>query len=248
MQASYVLLLLFALGFLVYWGHTAIFGATCTPRFDKLAVGPWLPRLFLEYGYCLYRAPIRLCVALGIGADTLTAASIALAALGAVTIGRGQFTIGGWILLAAFTCDGMDGVLARATGSVSRRGEFLDSVADHYADPIGYLGFAYYYRERLPILLVVALAMLGSSLVSYTRAKGAALGVDTNIGVMRRFERAVWMGGGTVVAPIAAALLEPGAVRPIYHVVVGVMALLAVLTHYTVYLRARAVLRALGSS
>jgi phosphatidylglycerophosphate synthase len=242
--------LFFVGSFALYALHGAVFGFSRTERFDKLALSPLLPRVFLEYGYFLYRVPVRVCIALGITADMLTGASVLLCGGGAVLIARGSFTIGGWTLLAAFTCDAMDGVVARATGRVSKRGEFIDSVADHYTDLVAYVGFAYYYRERVPILLLVVATMIGSSVVSYARSKGAALGVDSNVGFMRRFERAVWLGGGTVLAPMVAAFVEPDAVRPTYHVVVAVMALLAVLTHVTIAMRARAVfagLRARGT-
>jgi CDP-diacylglycerol--glycerol-3-phosphate 3-phosphatidyltransferase len=235
----------FAAAFLLYAGYAAIFGAERTERFDKLALGPWLPRVFLEFGYFLYRIPVRACIALGITADMLTGISVVLAACGALAIARGSFTLGGWTLLAAFTCDGMDGVVARATGTVSKRGEFIDSVADHYTDLVAYSGYAYYYRDRIGVLLLVALTMVGSSVVSYSRSKGAALGVDTNVGYMRRFERAVWLGGGTVLAPIVARLVEPHAVHPTYHVVVAVMALLALLTHLTIWMRSRVIIAAL---
>jgi CDP-diacylglycerol--glycerol-3-phosphate 3-phosphatidyltransferase len=238
----------FAAAFLLYAGYAAIFGIERTPRFDKLALGPWLPRIFLQFGYFLYRVPVRFCIAAGITANMLTALSVVLAGCGAVAIARGAFSLGGWTLLAAFTCDGMDGVVARATFSVSKRGELIDSVADHYADLVAYLGYAYYYRERTAILLLVVATMIGSSVVGYTRAKGAALGVDTNIGCMRRFERAVWLGGGTVLAPIVARFAEPNAAHPTYHVVVAVMALLALLTHITILMRARVVLAALPAA
>jgi CDP-diacylglycerol--glycerol-3-phosphate 3-phosphatidyltransferase len=247
MRWSYVPPLFFAVTFLLYWAHTAIYGAARTRRFDRLAIGPWLPRIFLEYGYFLYRVPVVACLRLGVTADVLTWSSIVLCGFAAVLIGGGDLTLGGWTLLLGFTCDGMDGVVARAAGTATRGGELLDSVLDHGSDLFAYLGFAYYYRDHLPMFLLVVLTMVGSSLVSYTRAKGAALGVDTNVGLMRRFERAVWLGGGTVLAPIVARVLEPGAAHPRYHVVVVVMALLAVLTIYTVYLRARTILAALGA-
>ncbi len=237
----YVPPLLFGASFVLYALHGAVFGLRRTERFDRLNVSPLLPRVFLEYGYFLYRLPVRACVALGITADLLTFASVALCGVGAWFVAHGRFTLGGWTLLLAFTCDGMDGVVARATQTVSRRGEFIDSVADHYADLLAYLGFAFYYRDRPPILLLVVATMVGSSVVGYARAKGAAIGVDTNAGYMRRFERTVWLGCGTVLAPIVASFAEPHAARPTFHLLVGVFAILAVLTHVTIWVRASAV-------
>ena len=83
----------------------------------------------------------------------------------------------------------------------------------------------------------ITLAMIGSTLVSYTRAKGDALGIDASVGYMQRHERAVWLGVSTAVAPIVSAFVEPGSPQPLYHLVVIVMALMAVLTNITAFWR-----------
>jgi CDP-diacylglycerol--glycerol-3-phosphate 3-phosphatidyltransferase len=223
-------------------------GVPHSERLDRLARSPGLPRVVMEFGYWMFRAPIELCVRLGLTPNLLTLASLLLTGGAAVCFGRGLFAIGGWLLLAAFTLDAWDGILARRLGRASPAGEFLDATVDRYSDLIAFLGLMYYYRNDPWPLALAAAAMVGTTLVSYTRAKGEALGVDPHVGYMQRQERAVYLGGATVLAPLLAAGLEPHALHPRYHLTVGVLALIALLTNVTAVWRARVVLRALSGA
>lgn len=205
----------------------------------------WLPVSLIEFAYWLYRWPVRLFIALGISANAITVGSVLLTAAGAVLIARGHFGVGGWVLLLAFTCDVWDGMVARQTGSSSQRGEFIDATADRASDVIAFCGYVYYYRADDWALLLTLSALLGSSLVSYVRARGEALGISARGGYMRRYERAVWLGGGTVLSPLLATWLEPGAAHPRHHLLLAVMGLLVFLAYLTVAIRVRYVLRAL---
>ncbi len=231
--------------FIIYCIRCALFGMERTPRIDQLAQSLWLPRLVMEFGYWMFRIPVQLCIALGITANMITMGSLVVTLAAAVAVGMGHFALGGWTLLFAFTCDSWDGLVARATGTTSVTGEFFDATIDRYSDLITFFGFMYYYRnDPLPLFFVLA-AMVGSTLVSYARAKGEAVGVDPNVGYMQRHERAVWLGIGTVLAPILSAFVEPDAVHPIYHLPVGVLALVAVLTNITAIWRIRFVMAGL---
>lgn len=233
------------ISFLIYCLRCAIFGMDRSPRIDQVARTPWLPRIVMEFGYWMFRIPVRLCIALGITANMITFGSLILTVIAAVSISQGYFGLGGWMLLFAFTCDSWDGIVARATGTVSVTGEFFDSTIDRYNDLITFLGFMYYFRnDGIPIFIVL-LAMVGSTLVSYTRAKGEAVGVDPNVGYMQRHERAVWIGVSTALSPILAAYIETDATHPIYHLSVVVMALVAIMTNITAIWRIRFVMAGL---
>jgi archaetidylinositol phosphate synthase len=100
--------------------------------------------------------------------------------------GRHPF-IGGLSLAASGFFDVLDGAVARATGRTSQRGAFLDSTLDRVAEVLVYLGIIVGGYTN-PSLVLVALS--SSLLVSYTRAKGDALGVSlAGIGVGERPER-----------------------------------------------------------
>ncbi|HEX6838534.1 MAG TPA: CDP-alcohol phosphatidyltransferase family protein, partial [Polyangia bacterium] len=160
--------------------------------------------------------------------------------------GAGHIAAGGWAMIVGFICDAWDGIVARKTNSSSMAGEFYDATVDRYNDLIAFLGLMYYYRnDPLPLALAAA-AMIGSTLTSYTRAKGEAVGVDPNVGWMQRHERGVYLGLATAMAPVVAWFTERGAARPHYFTVVAALALMAVTANVTAIWRARFVLTGLA--
>lgn len=232
--------------FLGYCVRVAIRGPYRVAALERRTTSAWLPRTLLEFGYWLYQTPVRLMAGLGITANMLTLASLVISLGAALLIAGGHFGIGGWVLLLAFTCDVWDGMVARLQGKSSRAGEFLDATIDRYGDLIAFCGFLYYYRAQPAALVLVMAALVGSTLVSYSRAKGEIHGVIAEVGYMRRYERAVWLGAGTVLAPLLAAVLEPGSAHPTYHLTLVVMALLALLANVTAIWRIVYILRALA--
>ena len=226
--------------------RTAVDGMPRTARIDRVPRSPYLPRALMELGYFSFRQPVRLCRALGLSPDALTYASLAVTALGGVALGAGRFSLGGFVLLFGFALDAWDGMLARETGRASVRGEYLDAVVDRYSDLFALLGLLYYWRNDPLPLAAAAAALVGATLTSYTRAKGEACGVDADTGFMQRHERAVWLGMGALLSPVAAVVLEPGAPHRRHHLAIAVLVVIALATNVTAIARARLCLRALG--
>ena len=83
-----------------------------------------------------------------------------------------EVVLGGWGVLIGGAADVMDGRIARAKGLASPRGAFLDSTLDRFAEVAAFAGLAVYFQGRPLAALLVALALGGSLLVSYTRARG----------------------------------------------------------------------------
>ncbi|MBN2318466.1 MAG: CDP-alcohol phosphatidyltransferase family protein [Acidobacteria bacterium] len=132
---------------------------------------------------------VRLCPKIRPTALTFCAAGIGIG--GGIAFGLGWAWLGG--LLAAFAqiLDGVDGQVARLTGTVSARGALLDSVLDRYMDfallfgiffhCLRYSSFAGEYQGifNLNLLIIVAaLAAAGSSQISYFTARAASLNLD----------------------------------------------------------------------
>ena len=190
-----------------------------------------LGRFIRHYFMWLIRPVEQTLVRLGISPNALTFTSLIIAAATGYAIATGHFAWGGWLYILTGVFDLLDGRVARATGRVSPSGAFFDSVMDRYAELAVFAGYSYFYRDSWVLFAVLA-ASLGSIMVSYSRARGEALSVDVNVGMMQRPERLVYLGASTALAPILEALVGHG-VFPVYPIVVGVLVLLAVSTNVT---------------
>jgi CDP-diacylglycerol--glycerol-3-phosphate 3-phosphatidyltransferase len=233
----------FVIAFGVFCLQCLVRGMPRTPRMEKLARSKLVPRIILEYGYWLLYLPVRLLLALGLSADQVTLISLGFGCASAWYIAHGHFAIGGWLVYLSFIFDALDGMVARARGTSSDRGEYFDAFIDRYADFALFCGYAWYYRnDPLPLGLTVA-ALVGSSVMGYARAKGEAVGIDPNVGWMARHERAVFMGTLTVFAPVAALWLEPGAARPTYHLAVIALGVVALFSNLAAIQRALYVMK-----
>lgn len=111
--------------------------------------------------------------------------------LAAVIVARGEFLIGGVLLLVLAPLDALDGALARLRAETSNFGGFFDSVSDRYSEMLVFGGLLVYFQNRFDkgMVLLVYAAAAGSLLVSYTRARGEALGYVVRGGMLTRFER-----------------------------------------------------------
>jgi phosphatidylglycerophosphate synthase len=152
--------------------------------------------------------------------NALTFASFVVACFSAVAFALGNFGAGGWLYLLTGILDILDGRIARATGKVTKGGAFFDSVMDRYAELVVFGGIAVYYRASWAIY-VSLFALVGSIMVSYTRARGEALGVQVNIGTMQRPERLFYLGVISGLSPIVETLFGHGALPPFVPVVVA---------------------------
>ncbi len=105
----------------------------------------------------------------------------------------------GWagvVILVAGLFDMLDGRLARLTDQSSRYGALYDSVIDRYSELFMFLGICYYLvsQNYFWSSIFAFIAMIGSIMVSYTRARAEGLGVTASVGVMQRPERIVLIG------------------------------------------------------
>ena len=110
----------------------------------------------------------------------------------------------GFLVLLGGMWDIFDGQLARVSGMASKFGSFYDSTLDRISEIVVYMGLLSLYnsygRELGDVWMVYAIfmAMGGSLMVSYTRARAEGLGLDCKVGVMQRPERVVLLGLGSL--------------------------------------------------
>jgi CDP-diacylglycerol--glycerol-3-phosphate 3-phosphatidyltransferase len=187
-------------------------------RLTKVQGSFLLSHWLMEYGYWVMAAPARFFIRLGVGPDALTLMGLVIVSGASVAVGFGSFGLGGWLILFGSMLDAIDGIVARETGKSSDAGEFLDAIVDRYCEIASYIGLCYYYNESPWAMGIVLGALLGSMMVSYSRAKAESLGVhDAPSGLMRRHERALYLGLGIALAPVVAYFTEPSVGHPIYH-------------------------------
>ena len=110
--------------------------------------------------------------------------------VGAV-LALGNFALGGALIVVAGIFDALDGTLARLTNRVTQFGAFLDSTTDRFAEGALFFGMLYAYLQRgmTFVAYLVFFALLGSLMVSYTRARAEGIGVQCQEGMLTRFER-----------------------------------------------------------
>jgi len=180
-----------------------------------------------------------------IGPNLLTYAQGVLAIVTALAFANGAVFIAGWLVIGTGTLDVLDGSLARHSGQGTIRGAFVDSVVDRYAELLIYGGLAVYFRDSW-VLWVIVLAMFGSMMVSYTRARAEGLGVDCQIGGAQRAERVVLLGLGSVLSDIVGHLWSAVTGDATQGVLVAVLVILATISNTTALARVRWVARQLA--
>lgn len=234
-----------ALVLTVFLGALALFavktvrrGLAQTERAMQLGGSVVLGRFFVEYGLWMFRPVVRVAVRLGVHPDHLSWASLWLHLIAAIALAFGGFGLAGWVLLFGAMCDSLDGGVARARGLASDAGEVLDAVIDRWAEMAVFFGYAWYYRND-PIGFVAAVAACaGAVMVSYTRAKGEAVGVEAKMGLMQRHERATYL----IVATIFSVLIEqyhPSGTPPRHWLVLCALITIAVFANWTGVVRSR---------
>ncbi len=132
----------------------------------------------------------------GISPNAITIITLALNCAVAAVIATGNLLAGGILVLVVGALDSLDGALARATGRATTFGAFLDSTLDRYSEAVLFLAVIYHFRDDSNLVLLAYVALVGSLLVSYARARAEGLGLDCEVGWLARPERVVVLGLG----------------------------------------------------
>ena len=134
----------------------------------------------------------------GIDPNVLTIAGFLVSTATAVVIALGWTLAGGVLVLVAGGFDMLDGAVARLNGSRSQFGAFLDSTLDRWAEGFIFTGLIWHQvvRDAQIEVILAVLTLIGSMLVSYTRARAEGLGLDAKVGLLQRPERLILLGIG----------------------------------------------------
>ncbi len=149
---------------------------------------------------------------LGITPNMLTVIGLLLSGLTAIVIAQGFIVIGGWLVLFAGIFDMFDGAMARVRNAATTFGAFLDSTLDRYSEGIILFGLLYYVlqhpglkdplwplpHEQTWMISFIYIALLGSLMVSYTKARAEGLGLECKTGLLARPERVILLAIGLI--------------------------------------------------
>ena len=133
----------------------------------------------------------RAMVGLRLRPNQLSCLGLVGSVIAAAAFAADQRRAGAVCLALAGALDILDGAVARASGQVSPFGAFLDSVLDRYSDLLVLAGLVFLFARlgRLEVVVAVLLALIGTVMVSYTRARAESVGVECRVGLMERGER-----------------------------------------------------------
>ncbi len=151
---------------------------------------------------------VRALAALGVTPNMLSVAGLLGNGVAGLLIAQGELMVGGIVMLLASALDMLDGALARMTGKASRFGALLDSTFDRLSEAVVLFGVLLYtldrgHDEQAALTFV---AIVGSLMVSYVRARAEGLGVSMKDGLFTRPERVVVLGVALLFGWLRAAL------------------------------------------
>ncbi|MEJ5312290.1 MAG: CDP-alcohol phosphatidyltransferase family protein [Anaerolineae bacterium] len=165
---------------------------------------------FLRIQAMVITHPIaRILEKLGLHPNTVTLLGLLLNVGTGAVLASGRLVLGGVFVLLASAVDSLDGALARVSGAKSRFGAFLDSTLDRISEGallFGLLAWLLHQGATTDVYLVF-LILLGSVMVSYTRARAEGVGYTCKVGILTRLERVVVLGAGLIFGWVRPTLI-----------------------------------------
>ncbi len=187
-----------------------------------------LPSSVKSWYLNLMRPVFDFFIELEINPNFFTTIGFVLSIISAYMFATGSLRMAGALVLLAGTFDIIDGRVARATNRVTKFGALYDSTLDRYSEVIVFFGLAYYFVSQGMLITSTAVfvALGGSIMVSYVRARAEGLGFECNVGLMQRPERIVYLGVSALVHKylliiaimLIAVLANYTAIQRLYHV------------------------------
>ena len=133
--------------------------------------------------------------------NAISLTGFALCAVAAVLVWQEHFFWGGLAFVVGSVCDTLDGRYSRMSGKGTQFGAFLDSTLDRIEEGIVLAAVAVWFSKagKDGAVAAVVIAVLASLMVSYTRARAEALGVECKVGIADRAVRVVILSAGLLL-------------------------------------------------
>jgi CDP-diacylglycerol--glycerol-3-phosphate 3-phosphatidyltransferase len=154
--------------------------------------------------------------------NAISVTGFALCVVAAVLVWQDLYFLGGLAFVVGSVCDMLDGRYSRMSGKGSPFGAFLDSTLDRLEEGIVLTAVAFQFSQRGDDAAVAAVvvAVLASLMVSYTRARAEALGVECKVGIADRPVRVVILSAGLLLAS-GAGILDVELLKPAVYALAG---------------------------
>ncbi len=146
-------------------------------------------------------------VRLGVSPNTVTTLALVFGTLAGAAFALERPILAAVAIAVCGGLDILDGKIAVNSRRTSLFGAIYDSTLDRYSEFFMYLGLAVHFRRHWGLWLAFA-TFLGSTMVSYTRARAEGLGIECKVGIMQRAERVILLLAATV-AGVVFHVLDP---------------------------------------
>jgi len=160
-----------------------------------------LPQEFIARFLASLDGVARFLDRLGLGPNFITVLGLAAGIAAGLLFAFHQPLAASGLIALCGIFDILDGKVAVLARKRSLYGAIFDSTLDRYSEFFIYLGLAYYFRKGWP-LWVLFFTFLGSTMVSYTRARAEGLGFECKVGFMQRAERMILLLLGSLVGSL----------------------------------------------
>ncbi|MCM1521621.1 MAG: CDP-alcohol phosphatidyltransferase family protein [Muribaculaceae bacterium] len=200
--------------------------------------------------YCVINPFVRLLIKIGVTPNMVTTIGLLgnIAAAG-VFVWAGYtgspldmnyplVTLAGVLIIAFSLFDMLDGQVARIGGMVSTFGAMYDSVLDRYCELFTLGGISFYFIQtgRVVAALITFIALVGSIMVSYVRARAEGLGLECKIGFMQRPERVVVTAIGAIATGVVGQNVSPDTFDASW-ILISAMTIIAIFANITAFAR-----------
>jgi len=222
-----------------------------TPEAKERLHTSFLGVFFREFWYWFIDPIVKTLIFLRITPNIITSASIVLSIFTGYLFFIGEIAWAGWFVIISGNMDLLDGRVARVTGNTTLSGGFYDACVDRYNDAFVFMGLGLYFVGKnftlsksvvtittldLIMLAVVFMTIIGSSITSYSKARGEAMGYTTKRGLMQRPERIVMLGIFSIIDPWFKIIASKYNLYP-DSMLICVIILMAILVNYSGIIR-----------
>ncbi len=167
-----------------------------------------LTNLMRRWGRVIVDPIARITGQTGISPNAVTFIGFLLTAVVASLLAGGYLQLAGILLIVAAFFDAIDGSMARQLQRTTPFGAFLDSTTDRFSEAVLFLGVLIHFQEKGAYtgVILTYIAIVGSLMVSYTRARAEGIGISIKGGLLTRFERIVVLIAGLLLNQLTITL------------------------------------------